>query len=77
MFMLSYETCYFICYIAQLCLRSEILMKLQFMMQSQWNEAVQMLASTPQRKVCLFNGRCNQEICQGYNYLSKDTNTVY
>ncbi|XP_062610135.1 uncharacterized protein LOC134271922 isoform X1 [Saccostrea cucullata] len=30
--------------------RSEILMKLQYMMQSQWNEAVQMLATTPQRK---------------------------
>lgn len=28
-------------------------MKLQYMMQSQWNEAVQMLATTPQRKVCI------------------------
>ncbi|KAK3095311.1 hypothetical protein FSP39_013099 [Pinctada imbricata] len=30
--------------------RSEILMKLQHLMQSQWNEAVQLLANTPQRK---------------------------
>lgn len=29
----------------------EILTKLQFMMQSQWNEAVSLLVTTPQKKV--------------------------
>lgn len=41
--------------------RSEILMKLQYMMQSQWNEAVQMLATTPQRKVSI-NRKYNRQV---------------
>lgn len=36
-------------------------MKLQYMMQSQWNEAVQMLATTPQRKVSI-NRKYNRQV---------------
>ncbi|CAC5421061.1 CNTROB [Mytilus coruscus] len=36
--------------------RTDILLKLQQMMQSQWNEALSLLATTPQRKRGQFNG---------------------
>lgn len=38
-------------------------MKLQYMMQSQWNEAVQMLATTPQRKVCINTEILEKILC--------------
>ena len=48
--------CVRVCVSVRLCVcvcRLEVLGKLQFIMQSQWNEAVSLLVSTPQRKVSI------------------------
>ena len=45
--------------------RTDILLKLQQMMQSQWNEALSLLATTPQRKVHLM---LHFYTIEGYSY---------
>ena len=51
--------CVYVCvcvhcvYMSVCVCRLEVLGKLQFIMQSQWNEAVSLLVSTPQRKVSI------------------------
>jgi len=54
--------------------RSETLVKLQYMMQSQWNEAVNLLTATPQRKVSTNNSSVRQ--CYIYNNLSSTKNCM-
>ena len=48
------RVCVRVCVCLCVCVcRLEVLGKLQFIMQSQWNEAVSLLVSTPQRKVSI------------------------